>query len=127
MSEVHRYKVVKMLSEGGNRLTYSPHGPSIVMAEAYDAERALRLAAERQAGELTTHLAAYKTMLPQAEADCKALQAKLDTTMGLLSRIGSTAAMTYMVRQEWNAEFCDLVDEFNSFLNTNRTEGKDHE
>lgn len=36
MSEVHRYKVVKMLSEGGNRISYDPHGPEVVMAEAYD-------------------------------------------------------------------------------------------
>ena len=36
MSEVHRYKAVKMLSEAGNRITYSPHGPDVVMAEAYD-------------------------------------------------------------------------------------------
>lgn len=36
MTEVHRYKVVKMLSEGGNRISYDPHGPEVVMAEAYD-------------------------------------------------------------------------------------------
>lgn len=36
MSEVHRYKVVKMLSEGGNRISYDPHGPEVVMADAYD-------------------------------------------------------------------------------------------
>lgn len=36
MSEAHRYKAVKMLSEAGNRITYSPHGPDVVMAEAYD-------------------------------------------------------------------------------------------
>lgn len=36
MSEVHRDKVVKMLSEGGNRISYDPHGPEVVMAEAYD-------------------------------------------------------------------------------------------
>lgn len=36
MSEVHRYKVVTMLSENGNRIGYDPHGPDVVMAEAYD-------------------------------------------------------------------------------------------
>ena len=40
MSEVHRYKVVKMLSEAGNRISYDPHGPDVVMAEAYDKLRA---------------------------------------------------------------------------------------
>ncbi|WP_161891803.1 hypothetical protein [Pseudomonas juntendi] len=36
MTEVHRYRVVKMLSEDGNRISYNPHGPDVVMAEAYD-------------------------------------------------------------------------------------------
>lgn len=45
MSEVHRYKVVKMVTAGGNKLTYTPHGPEIVMAEHYDA-----LAAQRDEG-----------------------------------------------------------------------------
>lgn len=36
MTEVHRYKAVKMLSEAGNRINYDPHGPDVVMAEAYD-------------------------------------------------------------------------------------------
>ncbi len=36
MTEVHRYKAVKMLSEAGNRISYDPHGPDVVMAEAYD-------------------------------------------------------------------------------------------
>ena len=36
MNKVHRYKAVKMLSEAGNRITYSPHGPDVVMAEVYD-------------------------------------------------------------------------------------------
>lgn len=43
MSEVHRYKVVTMLSEEGNRIGYDPHGPDVVMAEAYD-----RLTADNQ-------------------------------------------------------------------------------
>jgi hypothetical protein len=42
MSEVHRYKVVKMVTAGGNKLTYTPHGPEIVMAEHYDALAAQR-------------------------------------------------------------------------------------
>lgn len=36
MTEVHRYKAVKMLSEAGNLISYEPHGPYVVMAEAYD-------------------------------------------------------------------------------------------
>lgn len=51
MTEVHRYRVVKMLSEGGNRISYDPHGPYVVMASAYDQlkaeNEALRKDAER--------------------------------------------------------------------------------
>ena len=42
MSEVHRYKVVTMLSEGGNRIGYDPHGPEVVIASEFD-----RVTAER--------------------------------------------------------------------------------
>lgn len=51
MTEAHRYKAVKMLSEAGNRISYDPHGPDVVMAEAYDQlkaeNEALRKDAER--------------------------------------------------------------------------------
>lgn len=51
MTEVHRYKAVKMLSEAGNLISYEPHGPYVVMAEAYDQLKAenetLRKDAER--------------------------------------------------------------------------------
>lgn len=51
MTEVHRYKAVKMLSDEGNRISYDPHGPYVVMAEAYDQLKAendaLRKEAER--------------------------------------------------------------------------------
>lgn len=36
MSEVHRYKVVKMLSEDGNSISYAPHGPDVVLADNFD-------------------------------------------------------------------------------------------
>lgn len=46
MKEVHRYKVVKMLSEDGNRISYDPHGPEVVLAPLFDSalahEAALR-------------------------------------------------------------------------------------
>lgn len=44
MSEVHRYQVVKMLSDAGNKIAYDPHGPWIVMARDFD-----RVTAERDA------------------------------------------------------------------------------
>lgn len=40
MSEVHRYKAVQLISEGGGRIGYDPHGPNVVMEAAYDELRA---------------------------------------------------------------------------------------
>lgn len=34
---VHRYQVIKMLSEEGGKIDYRPHGPWVVMADAHDA------------------------------------------------------------------------------------------
>jgi len=36
VSETHRYKVVQMLSEDGNNISYAPHGPDIVLADNFD-------------------------------------------------------------------------------------------
>lgn len=51
MTEVHRYKVVQMVSEAGGCIGYDPHGPEVVMASAYDQLKAeieaLRKDAER--------------------------------------------------------------------------------
>lgn len=40
MTEVHRYKAVQLISMGGARIGYDPHGPDVVMAAAYDEQRA---------------------------------------------------------------------------------------
>lgn len=48
MNEVHRYKVVTMLSAAGATIGYDPHGPDVVMASAFDeATRMFLDAAER--------------------------------------------------------------------------------
>jgi hypothetical protein len=36
MSEAHRYKAVKLLTEAGNKISYTPHGPWMVPANDYD-------------------------------------------------------------------------------------------
>lgn len=59
MTEVHRYKVVKMLSEGGNRISYDPHGPEVVMAEAYDQLRAENEALRKALLEASEEVAAW--------------------------------------------------------------------
>ena len=64
MSEVHRYKVVTMLSEAGNCIGYDPHGPLVVMASEFDRVTAERdalqerlNAADQRADDLETQLA----------------------------------------------------------------------
>ena len=52
MSEVHRYKVQCMFGEGGSKIEYFPHGPSIVMAEAFDAQRLRADTAEAEVARL---------------------------------------------------------------------------
>lgn len=65
MSEVHRFSVVKMLSEAGNKISYDPHGPEIVMAKDYDA-----LAAEAQAlREEVAALRARVVVIPEHKDD----------------------------------------------------------
>ncbi|MBA6058968.1 hypothetical protein [Pseudomonas juntendi] len=61
MTEVHRYKVVKMLSEGGNRISYDPHGPEVVMAEAYDQLKAENEVLRKQVADLSP----FKNASPQ--------------------------------------------------------------
>lgn len=59
MSEVHRYNVVTMLSESGNRIGYDPHGPEVVMASEFD--------------RVTTELAALREELAEANKSFRAL------------------------------------------------------
>lgn len=47
MTEVHRYKAVKLLSFGGSKIEYIPHGPDVVRAEDFD-----RVTAERESLQL---------------------------------------------------------------------------
>ena len=65
MTEVHRYKVVTMLSAAGATIGYDPHGPDVVMASAFDEASRLFLdaaercvAAERREKELQQRLTA---------------------------------------------------------------------
>jgi hypothetical protein len=67
MSEVHRYKAVKMQTGVGNNISYTPHGPEIVLAEHFDRVTAERDAALESIGRLndklscmSAHVLAYK-------------------------------------------------------------------
>ena len=48
MSEVHRYKVMKMLSGDGNRISYDPYGPDVVLASTLDLVTAERDALQQR-------------------------------------------------------------------------------
>ena len=48
MSAVHRYKVMKMLSEDGNLISYDPHGPDVVLASTLDLVTAERDALQQR-------------------------------------------------------------------------------
>lgn len=70
MSEVHRYKVVKMLSEGGNRISYDPHGPEVVMADAYD-----QLKAENE--DYKSGQERYEQIIEDLKAEIEALRKQI--------------------------------------------------
>lgn len=70
MSEAHRYKVVKMLTEHGNRLSYDPHGPEVVMAQAYDELRA-------EVAGLRTGYEAYERVNAELKAEVEKLRTAL--------------------------------------------------
>ncbi|HCH0556278.1 TPA: hypothetical protein NKO30_006407 [Pseudomonas aeruginosa] len=65
MSEVHRYSVVKMLSEAGNKISYDPHGPEVVMAKDYD-DLAAKLAMAEDASKERDRLKAENEALRES-------------------------------------------------------------
>ncbi|HHM8610291.1 TPA: hypothetical protein ACRNQW_000241 [Pseudomonas aeruginosa] len=105
MSEVHRFSVVKMLSEAGNKISYDPHGPEIVMAKDYDA-----LAAEAQAlREEVAALRARVVVVPEplnegdARRECgeygAAMQRGYNACLRELARINGMTVSEGLVRR----------------------------
>ena len=92
----------------------------------YEKERAQRLAAERQVGELREQL--DKALLTKANknwrdlneiaADRDSALAKLDTAMGFLRDVSEVDYIEHHV---------SCIDEIRALINTTSTEGKDHE
>lgn len=83
MSEVHRYKVVKMLSQVGNRISYDPHGPEVVMASAYD----------------------------QLKAENAALRDKYEILLEAASNMLSFCKPTCMNDEKWRDRVADMARE----------------
>ncbi|WP_447845743.1 hypothetical protein [Pseudomonas aeruginosa] len=105
MSEVNRFSVVKMLSEAGNKISYDPHGPEIVMAKDYDA-----LAAEAQAlREEVAALRARVVVVPEplnegdARRECgeygAAMQRGYNACLRELARINGMTVSEGLVRR----------------------------
>jgi hypothetical protein len=78
MSEVHRYQVVRMLSEEGSVISYDPHGPWAVTADAHEAA----LAALREENKKVQKR--YEDMTDRAvEFESAAESAELGLSLGL--------------------------------------------
>ena len=68
MSEVNRYKVVTMLSEEGNKISYKPHGPDVVTARDYDAAQSELAALREELSKRPSEIAmSLQTKLKAAE------------------------------------------------------------
>ncbi len=95
MSEVHRFSVVKMLSKAGNKISYDPHGPEIVMAKDYDALAAKLAMAEDAAekGDAARHAAGGMEM------EIQELKAKLAE----LERQEPVATVAKVPGEDWNS------------------------
>lgn len=77
MSEVHRYKVVTMLSAAGATIGYDPHGPDVVMAADLDRVTAERDAALAELSEIKESLAYRGSLICRIEGQRDALQQRL--------------------------------------------------
>lgn len=77
MSEVHRFSVVKMLSEAGNKISYDPHGPEIVMAKDYDALAAEAQALREQVARSEQHRNDQTDLIVSLRTEVAALRARV--------------------------------------------------
>lgn len=114
-------------------------GELCVLATDFDAERALRLEAERQVGELREQLASYEAgfwsrMAAKSGIENRALQSKLDTTMAFIRRVAAPHSCgcvpcTGDCTSKLSLEI--IIDEMRgdaqALLNTTSSEGKDHD
>ncbi|HCF7344767.1 TPA: hypothetical protein NIJ77_004475 [Pseudomonas aeruginosa] len=121
MSEVHRFSVVKMLSEAGNKISYDPHGPEIVMAKDYDALAAKLAMAEGAAakGDAARHQCAGMEMeIEELRAEAQALREEVErgnritVAMALdISAVGEALGIPGEEQEGGTGEFIDLIRE----------------
>ena len=76
VGEIHRYQIVHMLSADGNKISYKPHGPDVVMAEKHDAAVAV----------LSAQLAASESRLHDVAVLCATVEQQLAASQALIKR-----------------------------------------
>ncbi|HHM6437164.1 TPA: hypothetical protein ACRL36_000758 [Pseudomonas aeruginosa] len=115
MSEVHRFSVVKMLSEAGNKISYDPHGPEIVMAKDYDALAAKLAMAEDAAAKgdaARQQCGGMEMEIEELRAELAELRARVVVVPGRLGTTTSLGLMDVMTRHHhlgWNACLDELA------------------
>ena len=93
MSEVHRYQVVKMLTDIGNCIRYDPHGPEIVLAAEFDRVTAECDALRNEVGQVKGEYDRAVNKVDALQALLTAADERADVLEGLLRRWLSRHAM----------------------------------
>lgn len=116
MSEVkpvHRYKAQTLFSFGGAKIEYFPHGPEVVLATDFDAQRLRADTAEAESarkdgviedlmqsnGDMTTCLAAAEQRIAELSAENQQLRKLLEQTLAALN---PTAKLSKSIRAALN-------------------------
>ena len=91
MSEVHRYRVVTMLSAAGATIGYDPHGPDVVMAADFDRvtaelKRQLDHKEQQRESELRNGQAGDR-LVGELQQRLTAADERVDVLEGLLRRV----------------------------------------
>lgn len=100
MSEVHRYSVVKMLSEAGNKISYDPHGPEVVMAKDYDALVAEAQALREEVAKLTQYNKSLNEENTRLLVDCEETDKEVVVLRTKLAMAEDAAAKGDAARQQ---------------------------
>lgn len=119
MSEVHRFSVVKMLSEAGNKISYDPHGPEIVMAKDYDALAAKLAMAEDAAAKgdaARQQCGGMEMEIEELRAELAELRARVVVPRELLERIRSQLDLRAEFDQTYPPETQPVNDDARLFL-----------
>lgn len=110
MSEVHRYSVVKMLSEAGNKISYDPHGPEVVMAKDYDALAAEAQALREEVAKLTQYNKSLNEENTRLLVDCEETDKEVVVLRTKLAMAEDAAAKGDAARQQCGGMEMEIQD-----------------